>query len=244
MVDARAAVVLTRAPSDNQPLRHALEHAGHPVLEVPTADFAPVACDLVLPTDIDAVTFASPHGVLAWVSRAPVADLLRAQTRGVRVGVVGPGTAQALADAGVVADVVAQAPATGKQLAHQLIALLAPEARVLLLQAEHSQPDLAQTLTDAGHTPVSRAIYRNVEPPPPSADLLAQAALSRLIYVAAPSAADRLLAWAPQLRDRPFVAIGPTTAAVLHDRHGMSPLAVCTAPDLSTVTQTLLNLLA
>lgn len=244
MVDPRAAVVLTRAASDNQALRLLVEAAGHRVLELPTAAFEGVACDRALTPDARAITFTSPHGWQAWQDQAGAEPLILAQKHGLLVGAVGPATAQALADAGITADVVASAPATGRHLAELLVARLTAGAVVTVVQAAHSQPDLAETMQSAGLGVDVRTVYRNVEPPTPPAELLAVAADSCAIYVAAPSAVDRVLAWAPQLRDRPFVAIGPTTGAVLRDRHGIEPARVCPAPDLASVSHTLLSFLS
>lgn len=244
MVDPRAAVVLTRAVSDNQALRLLLEAADHRVLELPTAAFEGVSCDPTLRPDARAITFTSPHGWQAWQVQAGAEPLILAQKHGLLVGAVGPATAQALADAGITADVVAAAPATGRHLAELLASQLTQGALVTVVQAAHSQPDLAETLQSAGLCVDLRTVYRNIEPPAPAAELLAKAAHARAIYVAAPSAVDRVLAWAPQLRDRPFVAIGPTTGAVLRDRHRIEPARVCPAPDLASVSHTLLSFLS
>ncbi len=240
----RRTVVLTRAHEDNQALRTRLEAAGVTVLELPTAQFA----DVPLPTDVRAqlrdfaaVTFASAHAVAAFARQLSAAEL---RTLVGLVAAVGPATAAALDRVGLPASLTASAPSTGHALAELLVARLPHGASVLVVQARQSQPDLGDVLRAAGHDVHVVVVYENVEPATPAAEMLAAAAAAQAIYLAAPSAADRLLAWAPHLRDRPLVAIGATTAAALRDKHGVEPAAQAASPDLADVTAALLSLCA
>ena len=237
-------VVLTRAHEDNQALRARLEQAGVAVLEVPTAQFA----DVPLPRDqrerltsFDALTCASSHAVAAFARQLTAPEVHSMRNL---VAAVGPTTAAALDRIGLTAALVAQSPSTGHALAELLIARLHPHARVLVVQARHSQPELAELLRAAGHDVAVAVVYENVEPAAPGAPALAEAAHSRAIFLAAPSAADRLLAWAPGLRDRSLIAIGATTAAALRDKHGVEPAAQAASPDLADVAAVLLSFCA
>lgn len=243
MVQPSALVVLTRAPADNQPLRERLEAAGVRVLELPTAQFVDVPLEIVALDSLrtcQAMTFASPHAVQALARQVGPKTLVNMQQTGVIVGAVGPVTAQVLADLGVRADAVAQRPSTGEQLAELLLPILPKDAQVTAFQAMHSQPELTVRLAAAGHAITHAIVYANTEPPRPHAPLLHQAEEARAIYLAAPSAADRLLAWAPRLRHCPLVAIGPTTAAALRQHHGVMAVAVSSTPELDDVARTLL----
>lgn len=240
MALAGATVVLTRAHEDNQALRARLEQVGVRVLEVPTAQFADVALPPELRamlTACTAMTFASAHAVAAF-SRQLSASEVRAIDS--IVAAVGPGTAAALERIGLHPVLVAEAPSTGQALAEMLIARMPPHQHVLVVQARQSQPELVDRLRAAGHAVDVAIVYENAEPTAPAPGVLAQAADARAIFLAAPSAADRLLAWAPGLRDRPLVAIGTTTAAALRDKHAIEPAAVAASPDLADVTAALL----
>jgi uroporphyrinogen-III synthase len=240
MALTRPTIVLTRAHEDNQALRARLELAGVDVLELPTAQFSDVAlapAHVALLPDCAALTFASPHAVAAFARQLSAAQVQA--IHGV-VAAVGPGTAAALARIGLHAALVADAPSTGEALAALVIARLPPQQTVVVVQARQSQPELVEKLRAAGHTVHVAIVYENAEPAPPTADLLAQAASARAIFFAAPSAADRLLAWAPGLRDRPLVAIGTTTAAALRDKFAVEPAAVAASPDLADVAAALL----
>ncbi len=244
MTQSRPTVVLTRAHEDNQALRARLEEAGIRVLEMPTAQFADVpltsAHRAALHT-YTAMTFASAHAVAAF-ARQLTAD----EVRGIHavVAAVGPSTQAALARIGLTASLVAHAPSTGLALAELLVARLPERSSVLVVQARQSQPELAQTLLAASHDVDVAAIYENAEPVAPSPELVEEASHANAIFLAAPSAADRLLAWAPQLRERPLVAIGSTTASALRDKHGVQPAAQAASPDLADVTAALLSLCA
>lgn len=237
-------IVLTRAHEDNQALRTRLERAGVAVLEVPTAQFVDVPLTPHQHEQLqssDAVTFASAHAVAAFARQVTVDEV-----RGIAavVAAVGPTTAAALDRIGLPASLVAQTPSTGQALAELLIARLQSPRRVLVVQARQSQPELADLLRAAGHIVEVAVVYENAEPVAPTQQLLAQAAQAQAIYLAAPSAADRLLAWAPALRERPLVAIGATTAAALRDKHGVQPAAQAHSPDLADVAATLLSFCA
>ncbi len=237
-------VVLTRAHEDNQALRVRLEHAGVRVLEVPTAQFADVALTddhLRFLETCDAVTFASAHAVAAF-ARQLSAD----EVHGIHclVAAVGPTTTAALERIGLPAGLTAHTPSTGHALAELLSARLNHPSRILVVQARQSQPELVDLLHAAGHEVRVAVVYENVEPLAPTAELRAEMAQAQAIYLAAPSAADRLLAWAPDLRDRPLVAIGGTTAAALRDKHGIQPAAQAASPDLADVAAALLSLCA
>lgn len=237
-------VVLTRAHEDNQALRARLEHAGVQVLEVPTAQFAdvPLAGDLRgLLATCDALTFASSHAVAAF-ARQLSADEVR--SIGGVIAAVGHGTAASLTRIGLPASLVAETPSTGHALAELVIARLPAHAQIVVVQARQSQPELVAMLQDAGHDVHAAIVYENVEPAAPAEALLQQASQANAIYLAAPSAAERLLTWAPALRERPLVAIGTTTATALRDKHGVAATLVSTSPDLADVTAALLSLCA
>lgn len=242
-------VVLTRSREDNASLRARLQAAGVTVLEVPTAELRDVPAEPDEATvrawcgQADAIAFTSRHGVEAFERVLGVQLLREAKARGALLAAVGRTTAEALQDACLGVDVEAAEPATGSRLAVQLADTLADGAQVLLVQGRHARPELAQGLQSHGLRVLRAVVYENAEPPAPTAEVLEASARADLVYLAAPSAADRLLAWAPHLRDRAFAAIGPTTAGELSEHHGITVIAVAPRPDEDAVLRTLLTCL-
>ena len=241
-------VVLTRSTDDNTALADRLTVAGVLVLELPTVCMTQVAPDQSqaelneLVRRAPALAFTSRYGVSAWVARFGAEDLHSARRRGVEIGVVGRATAQALLDAGVTPSLIAD-PATGLALAAQFLSRLPPPmgAPVLTIGGRHTRPELADDLKAGGQKVTQIVVYENRAPPPPADEDLQRADSAAAIYVAAPSAADRLLAWRPGLGARPFVAIGPTTAAALAQRHGIVAAAVAESPRIAAVEAAILR---
>lgn len=242
VVVRRRTVVLTRAVEDNRALRDLLQQAGIEVVELPTAQFADVALDRAVAehaASAAAVTFASPHAVTAFLRQVGASAL---QHRAGLLAVVGQATAAALQPWDLQPDLIAESPSTGHALAQRLVARLQPASTVIAVQARHSQPDLVAALQAAGHHVHAAVAYENVEPSTPSAADLARAASADAIYLAAPSAADRLLAWSPELGQRALATIGPTTAAALRERHHIEPAAIAASPALTDVAAALFAL--
>ncbi len=230
-------VVLTRSHEDNAHLRLALQGHGIEVVEAPTAELRDLPAEPDVATvqqwcrSVDAIAFTSRHGVQAFCRQLSAQLLRDSRARGAIVAAVGRSTAEALLLACVGVDIQADEPSTGARLAIQLSDTLGEGAAVLAVQGRHARPELEQGLQTHGFKVLRAVVYENACPDAPSAEVLAACARADLIYVAAPSAASRLLAWAPDLRDRAFLAIGPTTAAELAARHALTATAVAASPD-------------
>ena len=248
MVDGSPVVVLTRSAIDNAALADRLMAAGATVVELPTVTMAFVpplqsADELTALLQLTpAIAFTSRFGVHGWLAWHGADGLRMALERGAAVAVVGEATAQALRAAGLSPTLVAE-PATGSALAALLLAALPQEggAPVLTVGGRHTRPELADGLRAGGRELTAAVVYHNRPPEPPDLALLQRADAAAAIYVAAPSAADRLLDWRPTLRDRPFVAIGPTTAAALTERHGIVAAAVAETPGVTAVEAAILR---
>lgn len=235
-----ATVALTRSTDDNAALRARLEALGARVVELPTALLVDVAADAdavcAQVAESAAVAFTSRHGVAAFLRLLGTGPLVAAQARGGHVAAVGAATAQALAEAGVAGAIAVGEPATGAHLAERLADALAeseahPKGSVLAVQARHARPELAAGLRRRGVTVAVAVLYENEAPPCPTAAALAACRAADAVHFAAPSAAERLLAWAPDLCHGRLVAIGPTTAAALRNL-GAEPAAVASSPTL------------
>ena len=237
----RPAVVLTRSPQDNAPLRAALEADGASVVEIPCAgtrflDPGP------LPHAIAAALFPSRRAVEG-LCRVPAA---RALLAGACIGAVGPATARALEQAGIPVDTVADPP-EGRVLARQVARLVArlladrsptpPMLPVLVARGDHDreQDPLLPWVEAEGLKAHVAVVYENVAPPIPRMDPFPVAA----VFVAAPSAAVRLLGALPWLEDAPFFTIGGTTRVAV-EKLGVRRVHAM-GPDLDTWRRTLME---
>ncbi len=211
---SRPCVVLTREPRDNAPLARALGARGVPVRELPCAAtrLLPAAAPTSAPA---AVAFASRRGVEGFLA-AGLAPLLDARS-GALVAAVGPATAEALEAAGIEVSMVAE-PATGEALAEALDARL-PAGVAVLLPRGRLPGRLDAALAALGRAVEVVEVYDNPTPELPELPPFPVAA----VFVAAPSAAERLLARLPWMIDRPFLAIGPTTLEAL-ERLGVAEI--------------------
>jgi uroporphyrinogen-III synthase len=207
-VSSRPCVVLTREPEDNRRLAQALAERGVPVREIPCVQTRWLQPALPL----------GPFAAVAFASRRAVGGLLRAGMdpgwlqRRPRplVAAVGEATRQALQDEGISVDLVAEPP-TGRALAEALHARLPAGAVVLVPCGSTPGGGLEPGLRALGRPFESLPVYANDAPEGAPLEPFPVAA----VFVAAPSAARRLLERAPWLRERPFLAIGPTTATAL-----------------------------
>ncbi len=244
-------VVLTRAHADNAALKRRLSRLGFSVWEQPTAAFV----DILTPHDrsemlrqlrsVQAVTFTSPHAVSAWQRQIGAAPLQEAIASGTVIAAVGHLTARALKRLDIGACSPAAQSQTGEQLAEMLATKLraVPNASVLMAQAEHARPELGLALRAHGIQTIATPLYANVAPPCPRLPRLRLLEAADVIYFAAPSAADRLLGWHPALRQRRIVAIGPTTAQELLQRHGLRAAAVAQSPNLTDVVAAIVKVI-
>jgi uroporphyrinogen-III synthase len=178
-------VIVTRAAGQIEPLAQKIEALGHEVVRCPLIELEPAGPDRVEVGGYDWVVVTSPFGARELVRRAH--GRLRA------VAAIGPGTAAALREEGVAADLV---PRVSTQ--EGLIAELPrPAGRVLFAGAERARRLLVEEL-DAEFVPLYRT--RELRPDPaPRGDL---------VVLASASAAQAL---AMLQLDLPAVSIGPET---------------------------------
>ncbi len=211
--------------------------------ELPTAsltltEVAHTVFDVAL-READALAFTSRHGVRG--AGAFASSLVDWWVAGGRVAAVGAATQRAiLAELGAPAGATPvltppAAASTGAGLADALAAALGPGGRVLHACGAHARPELGDTLRDRGLSCARLVLYRNDAPAAPSRARVRAVAGIPVVYLAAPSAADRLFSWVPALREATLVAIGPTTAAHVESRHGVTPSAVAQDPSLDAV---------
>jgi uroporphyrinogen III methyltransferase/synthase len=229
-------VLVTRTREQASGLSRALAAQGAEPVELPAIAIAPRNDEAKLAAATDALR----DGAYAWLlvtSANAVAiffDALRARgldTRAVRarVGAIGSGTAAALAQRGVVADVT---PARHAYTAEGLLAALAGEdvrgARVLLPRAEGGRELLVEGLAARGARVDELTLYA-VVPADPNAEGLARLRAGEIdVATFASSSAVRGLAALlgeelEPLRRCRIAAIGPVTARTVQELLGRAP---------------------
>ncbi|MGH9033368.1 MAG: uroporphyrinogen-III C-methyltransferase [Acidimicrobiia bacterium] len=214
-------VVVTRAREQASGLRDRLERLGAEVVELPAIEIEPI--DVTVP-DLDAfawLVLTSANGVAALFDRglAPSGRDARSLA-GLQVAAIGPGTAAALADHGIRADLVPE-----RFVAEALIEAFPPPprpgARVLLARAEQARDALPKGLEEKGYAVDVLAAYRTVTATP-EADALERVGRGDVDAVTFTSSSTvtnlcDLLGTVPD--PQPLVAsIGPVTSKTALDR--------------------------
>jgi uroporphyrinogen-III synthase len=183
-------VVVTRAPGQAEPLASRIVELGHEVVLCPLIRIDRIGGGPVELSAYDWVIVTSPNGAEELMSRA--------HGRAARVAAIGPGTAAALARAGVVADLVPEV-STQEGL---LVELPRPAGRVLFAAAQGARTLIVEEL-GADFLPLYRVT--ELRPVPPAGDL---------VVLASASAARVFGALGAGL---PAVSIGPQTTAAARD---------------------------
>ena len=155
-------VVVTRAREQASELSARLTALGATVLEVPAIMISPL--DFTVPdlSEFEWVIFTSVNGVDAFFERGlEPAELDARALAPVRIAVIGPGTAAALAKRGVRADLVPE-----RSVAESLLDALPPgTGRVLIPRAEEARYVLPAGLRAKGYDVELLTVYRT-EPAP------------------------------------------------------------------------------
>jgi uroporphyrinogen III methyltransferase/synthase len=195
-------IVVTRADEQADELVARLEALGHDVVRCPLIRIEPLGDDPIDPSPYDWVVVTSRNGARELARRL--------SAKPARIAAIGPGTAEALLEHGLHADLVPRTH-TQEGLAAEL-----PQGRILLAAAEGARRLLVEERA-ADFLP----LYRTVElrPPAPKGDVA---------LLASASAARALAATGARL---PVVAIGPRTAAEARE-HGLDVVAVADSFDL------------
>jgi uroporphyrinogen III methyltransferase/synthase len=231
-------VAVTRARAQASGLAARLRALGAEVIEAPAIRIVPLdgpAPDL---ERYDLVCLTSPNGVRVLFDR-----ILRdgCDARGFaasRVAAIGPGTAAALAERGIVADVVPE-----RFVAEGLLDALAnvPVRRALIARAADARDTLVDGLRARGADVDVVALYETVAEELSESQL---ADIARADYVTFTSSSTVRYFFdaagdvvSPAAR---FVSIGPVTSAALRER-GLEPHVEATQHDVDGVVEALLG---
>ena len=227
-------VLVTRTRQQASQLSDDLARLGANVLEAPTIelapplDWAPIDAALGNLKAYHSIVFTSANGVRAAWDRLRVLKLDARAFGGRHVAAIGPSTADALAQIGIMPDVIPE-KFVGEELAAALRQTFggagsAPLAgqRFLLLRADIARPVLREELAKAGAQVDDLPIYRTICPAALPDDVLSALRANQVNWITFTSAstANNLCAMLPDDL-RPTVAgvkklsIGPITTAAL-----------------------------
>jgi len=225
-------VAVTRARAQASELAGRLRALGAEVVETPAIRIEPLAVELPEPPDL--LCFTSPNGVRLYF------DALRGDARslaGTRIAAIGPGTATALREHGIEADVVPE-----RFVAEGLLEALEGEPlagrRVLVARAAEARDTLPDGLRERGAQVEVLALYRTVAEPLSEAQT---AALERATYVTFTSSSTVryfLSATGTLPEGARAVSIGPVTSATLRE-HGLEPAVEAERHDIDGLVDAL-----
>jgi uroporphyrinogen III methyltransferase/synthase len=219
---AGVSVAVTRARAQASGLAARLRSLGAEVIEAPAIRI--VALDGPAP-DVgryDLVCLTSPNGVRLLFDRLRARGLDARALAGARVAAIGPGTARALSDHGVIADVV-----PSRFIAEGLIDALAdvPVSRALVARAADAREVLVEALRSRGAEVDVVALYETVASPLGEEQAAAVRAADYVTFTSSSTVRfllETLGGPVPGagLQGR-LVSIGPVTSATLRS-HGLT----------------------
>jgi uroporphyrinogen III methyltransferase/synthase len=235
-------VAVTRARAQASGLARRLRELGAGVVQAPVIRIQPLTGPTPAPLDpspYDLICLTSPNGVACLFARIAAAGLDARALAGARVAAIGPGTARALAEHGIAADIVPE-----RFVAESLVQALAelPIGRALIARAREARDVLPDALRARGAAVDVLELYETVaEPLSPQALATARAAdyitftsSSTVRFFLDAAGGDAGLSPATRI-----ASIGPVTSAALRE-HGLPPHVEAERHDIEGLVQALL----
>jgi uroporphyrinogen III methyltransferase / synthase len=236
-------VAVTRAREQASGLARGLEALGARVVQAPVIRIEPLPGPPLDPAPYDLICLTSPNGVGALFERLAAGGRDARALAGARVAAIGPGTARALAERGIVADVVPE-----RFVAESLVEALAevPVSRALVARARQARDVLPDALRERGAEVDVLELYETVADPPServletaaNADYITFTSSSTVrFFLQAASTEDGKAAISPATR---IVSIGPVTSETLRQQ-GLEPHVEAARHDIDGVIDALLG---
>ena len=213
-------VAVTRARAQASGLAARLRTLGAAVVEAPAIRIRGLDADLPPLDGYDLVCVTSPNGAWELWARLRAAGLDARALAGRRVAAIGPGTARALEERGIVADVVPE-----RAVAEGLVEALAgvDVARALVLRAREGRDVLPDALRARGAEVDVVALYETVPEPLDEATAAAARHADYLTFTSASTVRFFVAAAGEDsLRGPRLASIGPATSEALRE-HGAEP---------------------
>jgi uroporphyrinogen III methyltransferase/synthase len=206
-------VTVTRARPQASGLAARLRELGAAVVEAPAIRVAPVDAELPALDGFDLVCVTSPNGAHALFERLGAAGQDARALAGRAVAAIGPGTARALAEHGIRADVVPE-----RAVAEGLVEALAGMAprRALVVRGREGRDVLPDALRARGAEVELLLLYETVAEPLDAGTARAAGAADYVTFTSASTV--RFFLQAAGALDGPRIAsIGPATSAALRE---------------------------
>jgi uroporphyrinogen III methyltransferase / synthase len=207
-------VAVTRARAQASPLAARLRELGADVIEAPAIQTRSLPATVPDLSTYDLLVVSSPNGARELFARLRDARDLA----GLQVAAMGPGTARALKEHGIEADIVPQ-----RSMAEGMVEALADLKleRVLIARGKEGRDVLPDALRERGAEVEVLALYETVPEVLTTEELDAVARADYVTFTSA-STVRNLVAAAGALPDTRLASIGPATSAELR-AHGRAP---------------------
>jgi uroporphyrinogen III methyltransferase/synthase len=211
-------IAVTRARSQASALAARLRELGAGVVEAPAIRTRPLEAELPDLAVYDLVCVTSPNGAAELFARLGAAGRDARALAGLLVAAIGPGTARALEEHGIVADIVPE-----RAVAEGLVSGLAgvDVRRALIVRAREGRDVLPDALRARGADVDVVALYETVAEPLDEPTARAAAAADYVTFTSA-STVRYFLDAAGGLDGPRIASIGPATSTALRDA-GLEP---------------------
>jgi uroporphyrinogen III methyltransferase/synthase len=215
-------VAVTRARAQSSALARRLQALGARVVQAPVIRTEPLPGPPLDPSPYDLVCLTSPNGVAGLFERLAAGGRDARSLAGARVAAIGAGTARALAEHGIVADVVPE-----RFLAESLVDALAEltVSRALIARASQAREMLPDALRARGVEVDVLALYETVAEPLAPGALAAAREADHITFTSSSTVRFFLQAAGGEAGLSPasrIVSIGPVTSEALRE-HGLEP---------------------
>ncbi|MGD1051619.1 MAG: uroporphyrinogen-III C-methyltransferase [Solirubrobacteraceae bacterium] len=232
---AGVTVAVTRARAQASSLAAQLRALGATAIEAPAIRIVATNDELPALREFDLVCLTSPNGVELLFERLAARGEDARSLAGAVVAAIGPGTARALRERGVIADVVPE-----RFVAEGLIDALAGVefSRVLIARAAQARDVLPDALRERGASVEVVSLYETVAEPLDPAVVAAIAEADYLTFTSSSTVRFFLSAAQPGPGTR-IVSIGPVTSATLRD-HGLEVSVEATRHDIDGLVEAIL----
>jgi uroporphyrinogen III methyltransferase/synthase len=231
-------VAVTRARAQASGLASTLRGLGAAVVEAPAIRIVPLDAPLPDVRRYDLVCLTSPNGVGLFFEGLAARGLDARALAGARVAAIGPGTAAAMCERGVVADVVPE-----RFVAEGLLEALAnaPVRRALVARAAEARDVLPEGLRARGAEVDVVALYETVAEPLPQAQMAAVRSADYVTFTSSSTVRFLFdsLGDGTRLGAR-LVSIGPVTSAALRER-GLEPDVEAARHDIEGLVEALVG---
>ncbi len=232
-------VAVTRARAQASGLARALEALGARVVQAPVIRIRPLPGPALDPSPYDLICLTSPNAVTGLFERLAAGNRDARSLAGATVAAIGPGTAHALAERGIRADVVGE-----RFVAESLVEALAgaPVTRALIARAREAREALPDALRARGAEVDVLALYETVAEPLSPRTLLAARQADYITFTSSSTvrfflqAAGGDAGLSPATR---IVSIGPITSETLREQ-GLEPHVEAERHDVDGVVEALL----